>query len=250
MVTTYPAMGVPPYAAPIAASVMSSGSASAARYAHGPGTRIGPYVPARQRGGGRSTAASFSVSMPTPPASVSTRMHPLATIVSGAEMDAALFGEPETAALPSIDDFLDSPVESGDAPWVLQSAVRDLAALSRTMTVDPRERRAKAVPVSESLPEWGENDFAELEGHRAAAVQAGPLVARPSSFEGDAGSPSLARATHNAEAAALALELLALRVRAGELVLPGYDPKTGDAGALVVALAALLGIRLEHPGSP
>ena len=48
-----------------------------------------------------------------------------------------------------------------------------------------------------------------------------------------------------AEQAAHALELLAQRVRAGELLLPGYDPRMGEPAALVAALAALLGVRLR-----
>jgi hypothetical protein len=48
-----------------------------------------------------------------------------------------------------------------------------------------------------------------------------------------------------AEQAAHALELLAQRVRAGELLLPGYDPRMGEPAALVAALAAVLGVRLR-----
>ena len=47
----------------------------------------------------------------------------------------------------------------------------------------------------------------------------------------------------NAEAAARALELLARRVREGEISLAGYEPRLGDAAALAAALAALLGVR-------
>jgi len=56
-------------------------------------------------------------------------------------------------------------------------------------------------------------------------------------------TPSLAHAT--AEEAAHALELLARRVRAGELMLPGYDPRMGESAALVAALAAILGVRFR-----
>ncbi|GAB1341381.1 hypothetical protein MASR1M101_05080 [Gemmatimonas sp.] len=48
-----------------------------------------------------------------------------------------------------------------------------------------------------------------------------------------------------AEEAAHALEVLARRVRAGELTLPSYDPRMGEPAALVAALAALLGVRLR-----
>jgi hypothetical protein len=45
------------------------------------------------------------------------------------------------------------------------------------------------------------------------------------------------------EAAALALESLARRVRDGEISIPGYTPDMGDAAALAAALAALLSVR-------
>lgn len=48
-----------------------------------------------------------------------------------------------------------------------------------------------------------------------------------------------------AEEAAHALEVLARRVRAGELTLPSYDPRMGEPAALVAALAALLGVKLR-----
>jgi hypothetical protein len=38
---------------------------------------------------------------------------------------------------------------------------------------------------------------------------------------------------------------LAQRVRAGELTLPGYDPRMGESAALVAALAAILGVRFR-----
>ena len=48
---------------------------------------------------------------------------------------------------------------------------------------------------------------------------------------------------NSAAAAAEVLEQLAMRVRSGELVLPGYDQNLGDAAALAAALAALLGVK-------
>lgn len=54
-----------------------------------------------------------------------------------------------------------------------------------------------------------------------------------------------AEAESTAEEAAHALELLARRVRAGELTLPSYDPRMGEPAALVAALAALLGVKLR-----
>jgi len=40
-----------------------------------------------------------------------------------------------------------------------------------------------------------------------------------------------------------ALELLASRIRSGELTVPGYEPGMSDAAALTAALAAVLGVR-------
>ena len=40
-----------------------------------------------------------------------------------------------------------------------------------------------------------------------------------------------------------ALELLAARIRSGELTVPGYEPGMSDAAALTAALAAVLGVR-------
>ena len=67
---------------------------------------------------------------------------------------------------------------------------------------------------------------------------ASPLAATPE-------SPTAGVHEASAEEAAHALELLARRVRAGELMLPGYDPRMGETAALVAALAALLGVRLR-----
>ena len=61
------------------------------------------------------------------------------------------------------------------------------------------------------------------------------------------GLPKVASsAASRAESAALTLEVLANRVRSGELTLAGYDPALGDAAALVTALAAVLGVRLAE----
>ena len=81
-----------------------------------------------------------------------------------------------------------------------------------------------------------------------------PVVSFPGGDRGELAAPAVtvaagARAgrrggSGGAVAAGMALEVLALRVREGELPLSGYDPSMGDAAALVAALAALLGVRL------
>jgi hypothetical protein len=81
------------------------------------------------------------------------------------------------------------------------------------------------------------------------ALPDSPVSSEPPTFEpfrAPAASAFQKSPQASAEAAAQTLELLALRVRAGELPLTGYDPALGDAAALVSALAVLLGVRLAE----
>jgi hypothetical protein len=101
------------------------------------------------------------------------------------------------------------PVSATEAAGIHSSPSRGVTPL-QTPAINP------------AVEQWAERE------RRAAA---GELPAGPAPEAGP-------------EAAAHALELLARRVRSGELTIPGYDPKLGDAAALVAALAALLGVRL------
>jgi hypothetical protein len=84
----------------------------------------------------------------------------------------------------------------------------------------------------------------ELWAERArSAHEAASVEARDAVIEQVPSAEPVPEAT--AEEAAHALELLARRVRAGELTLPSYDPRMGEPAALVAALAALLGVRLR-----
>ena len=94
-----------------------------------------------------------------------------------------------------------------------------------------------ALPADGEL--WAERALKAQED--AISFGASPAAELPGA-EGEE-MPGAEEAT--AEQAALALELLAQRVRAGELLLPGYDPRMGEPAALVAALAALLGVRLR-----
>jgi len=226
MVTTYPAMSVPPYAAPIAAPL---GRTLAWRSPDGVSAgRIGPYVPSHCRE--RRVVAGETGSV-----------WPAAPIVSGAMMDAALFGQADEASLPSINDFLESPIAADSSAWVLEQATREMTGLSAAFAVKDASRH-DVRDMSQPHTAWSDTDFPELSQapRSTAALVDEAALHEPSSM----GRPS------HTEYAAKALEMLALRVRAGELILPGYDPKTGDAGALVVALAALLGVRLDSSGTP
>ncbi len=134
---------------------------------------------------------------------------------------------------PAVTDGSDE-TEVALGEWALDEAADEIDILSRefgsTSATDTSPASLFAEPrVPPSLPAWTDGDLVDLVPQgQAASVVAG------------AGHPPI---DGNAEAAAHALELLAERVRAGELSMTGYEPRTGDAGALVAALAALLGFR-------
>jgi hypothetical protein len=164
-----------------------------------------------------------------------------------------------------------APVET----WPLEDAVaqfRELSAQydSAVSSFENPEELFAEVAAPEPLPAWSDDDMMDIMPIRHMEKT---LLSSPAGVtEGEVGSerarmghdeervlramastegvadpseatPSLAHAT--AEEAAHALELLARRVRAGELMLPGYDPRMGESAALVAALAAILGVRFR-----
>ena len=151
---------------------------------------------------------------------------------------------------------LGTPADAASASdeWPLAEAAESLDEITRAIAngdlgaheVTARLFGSIATPVS--LPAWSDDDLMNIMPTRAATpahatpATSTPLFATPVSHEH--ASPDQRAADASALAAAQALELLAQRVRAGELQLPGYDPQMGDAAALVSALAALLGLRL------
>jgi hypothetical protein len=152
---------------------------------------------------------------------------------------------PMTAAEP------EAPTPS-DA-WALDEAAEQMRALADEL----REHEGVASASSEAarlfddtaspepLPAWTDDDMIDImpmQKERSAAPNRLPTPGAVSAIE-----PWADRARRpgdeNAEAAARALELLARRVRDGEISLAGYEPRLGDAAALAAALAALLGVR-------
>lgn len=83
-----------------------------------------------------------------------------------------------------------------------------------------------------ALPMWNDDDMMDIMPVRSASLD-----------EEDRAATAAAEQQEHSEAAARALEGLAVRVRGGELTLPGYASEMGDAAALAAALAALLGVR-------
>ncbi|HEY0930245.1 MAG TPA: hypothetical protein VGE27_10040 [Gemmatimonas sp.] len=143
---------------------------------------------------------------------------------------------------------IDEPSDAADAEdWPLAQAASELDAMAHQLEalapVQSTEPSALfAEPAQpEPLPVWSDDDMVDIMPVRQPLfTPRGQSALRVSGL-----GAQVARRDENAEAAAHALELLAGRVRAGELPLPGYEPRMGDAAALVAALAALLGVKLS-----
>ena len=167
----------------------------------------------------------------------------------------ASFTPPTTAAIvdeavasiqwPPTADDLDAPTPA-DA-WALDDAAEQMRALADEL----RERdgidgvSGEATSAPQALPSWGDDDLIDIMPMQKERSAAPHRVPTPGSI--DPIEPWADRARRagdeSAEAAARTLEVLARRVRDGEISLVGYEPRLGDAAALAAALAALLGVR-------
>lgn len=136
---------------------------------------------------------------------------------------------------------VDAPVAESPASedWPLEEASAQLAemlpALQRKDSdADVPERLFAENAADDTLAPWTDDDMIDI-----MPVSARPL--RPTTHA----TPivQVAPVLTSGEVAARSLELVAQRVRSGELTLPGYDPALGDSAALIAALAALHGVR-------
>ena len=166
--------------------------------------------------------------------------------------------------VPWIDTFLSStpalPMravadESASATeaWALDEAAVQMRALANDLRdragvhrdTDVADRFPDPSSSSAKLMAWNDDDFIDRMGMPVLLDPSHRPFASPSGREEVRGQATLGPESdeENSEAAARALETLAQRVRVGEITLPGYDPRLGDAAALATALAALLGAR-------
>lgn len=113
----------------------------------------------------------------------------------------------------------------GPIPWIDAFLAATPAAGIVAFPTPPQERLPRVLDAAKSPEALPEGDSEGLPAGLSKAASA---------------------AASRAESAALTLEVLANRVRSGELTLAGYDPALGDAAALVTALAAVLGVRLAE----
>lgn len=176
------------------------------------------------------------------------------------EGPAALYASPASheiveeavaAEWPSPDSAPEAPTPS-DA-WALDEAAERMRSLADELrdhegiasgAIEP-SRLFDDSPSPAPLPAWSDDDMIDIMPVQHERASLPTRVPTPRST--NATEPWADRARRvgdeSAEAAARALELLARRVRDGEISLAGYEPRLGDAAALAAALAALLGVR-------
>jgi hypothetical protein len=167
----------------------------------------------------------------------------------------------------AVETASDVVAEAGAELWPLEDAAaafHDLSASLETLTAHDRHEAMPDVatlpPPAAALAPWQDDDFVDIMPMPTGYVPGDSLPASFGSVTPDAGTqnveaasasaerdhaagPSVSAIEARAEDAALALEQLAQRMRAGELAVPSYDPRLGEQAALVAALAAVLGVR-------
>ncbi|MCE2902651.1 MAG: hypothetical protein ACK5XT_02010 [Gemmatimonas sp.] len=153
-------------------------------------------------------------------------------------------------------------VETGAELWPLDDAAaafQDLSARLGMATADDRHEALSAPAAPPLAPAayapWQDDDFVDVmpmpTGHGlgqapltswgAAAPMEG--ATKTAAVFTSPGACETCADEARTEDAALALEQVARRMRAGELAMVSYDPRLGEQAALVAALAAVLGVR-------
>jgi polyhydroxyalkanoate synthesis regulator phasin len=153
-----------------------------------------------------------------------------------------------------------------DDTWPLDEATPDFERLSQQIdashgpeVVATPAQAAHAVPMNESEPAtpalapWSDEEFMDIMPVRRAmrTPMSSAAVDQSSQWAERARAAQVARdaaqdaGVGRASEAAEALEMLARRVRNGELAVPDFDGRNGESAALVAALAAVLGVRLR-----
>ncbi len=216
-----------------------------------------------------------------PPASIGqtpmsvTPVAPLAigeaALVDEATTDVAPVAGVEASAI--VGDDLDAQPEVAGEEWPLDEAATEFRTFSAHLGLAdqfPADLAENATPPRPApLPAWSDDDLMDIMPVRHAEPTLSTAVTEPTDAEhwsdraqkaqeeaqviramataqaAAQAAPPMVSPEASAEEAAHALELLAQRVRAGELMLPSYDPRMGEPAALVAALAALLGVRLR-----
>lgn len=175
-----------------------------------------------------------------------------------AEIDPLVVGQDAPSFIQPLHppDQAGEDVVSASEGWPLDDAGLRMASLAGEigdLQHDRVQREAAqlfdSTRAPEPLPMWDDDDMLDImplaQPQLRTSALTPPTPSEPwaSLARHEAPDERLAERAVNYEAAARALEVLARRVRDGELPLPGYDPGLGDAAAVAAALAALLGAR-------
>ncbi len=137
--------------------------------------------------------------------------------------------------------------------WALDEAAEQMRALADQLRehegiMGASEEGARLFDETssvEQLSEWGDDDMIDIMPRQTERHGAPNRMPAPGVSPAVEPWADRARRTgdENTESAARALEVLARRVRDGEISLAGYEPRLGEAAAIAAALAALLGVR-------
>jgi hypothetical protein len=155
---------------------------------------------------------------------------------------------PAEEALPSIDDFVvdDQPAADEEA-WAIADAGEEVAQLAEGLGAASAASAPGTVAPQPALDPWAEDErwmdiMPTLNSPGSPDLAAETAWARAFA-EPPAPLPQPVVPAGDAAAAAAALEVVARRLRAGELAVPGFRADSGDAAALAAVLASLLGAR-------
>lgn len=234
-------VAVRPYAGPRASSAPT-----------GPTSRPEPYRPASARAFVQATASSDD--LPWIDQFLSNTPVQAVAVVAHEPTDAVSDVAPERTAT-IVEDVWVTPLMAAhaepvaDAPvnesWPLEEASAQLAEMLPSLQraesdTDTPARLFAERHAEEPLPAWSDDDMIDIMPLGTVAQQ---TAAQQGVTQSVTHRESSSTASPHGEAAARSLELVAQRVRSGELTLPGYDPALGDSAALIAALAALHGVR-------
>lgn len=173
--------------------------------------------------------------------------------------------EPEQSPEPVAEQSPEPVVDVVEDTWPLDEATPDFERLSQQIDAShgpeiPVTPARGAAPVATSpnsehraMAPWSDEEFMDIMPVRRVlrTPMSSQAVDSSSQWAERARAAQVARdaaqdaGVGRASEAAEALEMLARRVRSGELTVPEFDGRMGESAALVAALAAVLGVRLR-----
>ncbi|WP_291164797.1 hypothetical protein [Gemmatimonas sp. UBA7669] len=148
---------------------------------------------------------------------------------------------------------LSQQIDASHGPEVLATPARTTPAETTPPQPAPAVPLGQSLPATPAMAPWSDEEFMDIMPVRRAmrTPMSSAAVDQSSQWAERARAAQVARdaaqdaGVGRASEAAEALEMLARRVRSGELAVPEFDGRNGESAALVAALAAVLGVRLR-----